>query len=313
MENTQKDTNFNENINYYEVKLKLEQYKETVKNITTVQEIESIIPQVKSYIFSEEILRKCFIEQVNLFLTKYNSQENFKLFYKDFEDTYITPIVTNKQTPPASGYSIPNLLYFSVVSEYLNISEFAKRYQNNFIGVLDLYRRLDGAKLDIEFLEKYTREVLNSLDFYIFSQLETSYLYEFITTSWRDLLSSYSPIFNLIWAKSITIGVLHKLLMLISNIYIPQYYNKAFQKIQIIEKINNHESKTKIINTLKAVLQNKNIILRTLVELVQESEKTVKNKRLNIFNEMCTGQAKGELGTTKELLKFYEFKLSDFD
>ncbi len=277
MGNAENNTNFNKDINYYEIKLKLEQYKETVNNITTVQNIEGIILQIKSYIFSNEILRKCFIEQVNLFSGTCKTPQKRMSFYKDFEETYITPIVTNAQNPPDSAFSIPNLLYFSVVPECLNnISEFTERHQNNFIGVLDLYRRLNGANLDIDFWKKYTREVLNSLDFYIFSQLETSYLYEFISTTWSDSLSLYSPAFNLIWAKSITIGVLHKLLMLISNIYIPQYYNKAFQKItkpkhtlvcikdkdSYTIKLNDevlNNLKTPVSDTLIALISNRNV------------------------------------------------------
>lgn len=275
--------------NYYEIMYNLKLLKNESKQLKTIEDWEIFISKVLKYIFSNELLKKDFINRVDTYLNKTRNQNQF---IQEYVNKLSSEDIFNIK------HSYISILYFEIEDKYLNEEVIIKDYFN----IHDLYCHTINNFFDLDLYSRYSTEIDNIECFSLAILNNNSLLFENTVK------------FSKIYLKALFNGVYNQLNAGIIKAIADTYYGKEYklkqEKQKILDKLKSHKFCTQIVKVLKIIL-DKNITKATdLYNENIEATNTVKI-RLNAFNKICTNQSKGEFSMTINLLKKYKITNTD--
>ena len=239
--------------NFYEVIHKLESFKKELNSSSKLNEIEGLILQLKTFIFSVNELKDLYIQRVNAFADFLPPIDIFSegidffnpniKFNEEFEDVYINVFAKVLRKEYDYSRCMSYLFYYPTITDYIDLDDYMRMFPIHN-GIISLYRNMSHVKLDECFMLKY-KEVLEAVDFYLLKFFDCYYDFPFDENS-PSLLCALATNeidkkFTLLFIKSVCNGVIHRLCIEISKNFIPKYYNENVQKSVDIKSCLPHE------------------------------------------------------------------------
>lgn len=315
--------------NEHTIMHKLKEFIYKTQTINDFKNIDIIISEVKDFIYRVPILKKEYENRLLKF-NEFNSKHKYiKYAVKKFLYNIINKeheLFSNTNSGVTICFQVCEdmpIIYFYSSLRYImgnpNEDIHKKESINYDFGILNFYNKnMRNYYFDIEKQKTYFS--LNELQHRCINSKNLKALIDTLDFNALDfeiykssLSHLYNDLFFQKWLHSALLGVLYSLQNYLKGKLQTNSVVKIYiQKKDIINRILKSKNKDIILKILASIIKNEDITVINLMNENTYSESTIK-RILNEFNFLCTGEAKGELGTAKLLIKQYSFNIEDLN